>query len=257
MTGAHSGPTLAEILEEDSAREAAFLKMIATRLGRTDVLRQSPSRDVATLAGLSDADGHPLTDIGGQQGGQSATDGDAMDAVETFISRLGTIGGHAARIGIGDVPDVIAELVQRYDVKSAIRWDSQELAVYGVDSACAAAGVTLAVWPQPLEIVERADIGITMADLAIAETGSLLLYSRAGQGRVVSLLPPVHVAFVPVARVVPRMTIALHSAVANGLRPTLNFVTGPSRTSDIEMDSTIGVHGPKVVHVYLIDQAGQ
>jgi L-lactate dehydrogenase complex protein LldG len=97
----------------------------------------------------------------------------------------------------------------------------------------------------PLRDQARADIGVTGCHAAIAETGSLVLLSGAGTARTVSLLPAVHVALLRPEDFVP--TMAEYFAVdatrmAN--RSCCTFVTGPSRTADIELSLTIGVHGP-------------
>jgi L-lactate utilization protein LutC len=103
------------------------------------------------------------------------------------------------------------------------------------------------------EEAARADLGITSAALAIASTGSLLLTPGADAPRVASLLPTVHLAILPTERVVPGLEEALEEvalAIHRSSAPVL--VTGPSRTSDIEMTTVYGVHGPRSVHVLLV-----
>jgi L-lactate dehydrogenase complex protein LldG len=98
----------------------------------------------------------------------------------------------------------------------------------------------------------RADVGVTGCHAAIAETGSLALISGPGCSRTVSLLPPVHVALVRRADLVATMGefFTTHAdAMASAANCT--FVTGPSRTADIELSLTIGVHGPGKVAVIL------
>jgi len=99
-----------------------------------------------------------------------------------------------------------------------------------------------------------ADIGITGADAGIAATGSLILRSGPGRPRAASLLPPVHVAILHRERI----TQSIESWLAeNGtsLSDSANtvFVSGPSRSGDIEMILTLGVHGPGEVHIVLVD----
>jgi L-lactate dehydrogenase complex protein LldG len=104
-----------------------------------------------------------------------------------------------------------------------------------------------------------ADLGVTGADLGLAASGSVLLLSGPGRGRGVSLLPPVHVALLPASRVVPGLTeaaLALQSWAAGadaGHGANAVLVTGPSRTADIELTLTRGVHGPREVHVVLLE----
>jgi len=104
----------------------------------------------------------------------------------------------------------------------------------------------------------RADLGVTGADFAVAETGSLILTSGPGRGRGVSLLPPYHVALFGRAQLLPGLDEvgvafeALHAS--GGLEgASITFITGPSRTADIELTLTRGVHGPKEVHVIFVE----
>ena len=90
------------------------------------------------------------------------------------------------------------------------------------------------------EDVWQADVGITMADAAVAETGSLLIRAGEGRARMASLAPPVHLALVPRDRLVPSLDQALEIAAG----ATSVLITGPSRTADIEGVLVRGVHGP-------------
>jgi L-lactate dehydrogenase complex protein LldG len=101
--------------------------------------------------------------------------------------------------------------------------------------------------------LDAAIVGVTGAHAALADTGSIVLVHGAGRARLVSLLPPVHVALVPVAGLHATLG-ALVQAEPGLLREAANVVvvTGPSRTADIEMTLTRGVHGPRIVHVVLV-----
>jgi L-lactate dehydrogenase complex protein LldG len=101
--------------------------------------------------------------------------------------------------------------------------------------------------------LDAAIVGLTGAHAALADTGSVVLVHGEGRGRIVSLLPPVHVALVDVARLHATLG-ALWAAEPDLLRQAANLVvvTGPSRTADIEMTLTRGVHGPRIVHVVFV-----
>lgn len=89
-----------------------------------------------------------------------------------------------------------------------------------------------------------ADVGLSSADAALAETGSVVIASGPGRSRLATLLPPVHVALVPEARLTP--DIFTWTAARKGERPaSVTLVSGPSKTADIEQTLAIGVHGPK------------
>ncbi|MCX7974050.1 MAG: LUD domain-containing protein [Candidatus Aminicenantes bacterium] len=106
----------------------------------------------------------------------------------------------------------------------------------------------------------QADLGLTGANLAIAESGTLVIISNEGNARLVATLPPVHVAIVTVEKIVATMEqastlIKALVASASGKRITsyVSFITGPSSTTDIEKEPVIGVHGPEEVHIILLD----
>jgi L-lactate dehydrogenase complex protein LldG len=96
-----------------------------------------------------------------------------------------------------------------------------------------------------------ADAGITGVDAALAETGTIVVSSGPGKSRLVSLLPPVHIALVPTSC----LTVDLFTwTAARGAMPaSVTLISGPSKTADIEQVMAIGVHGPKRLIVILYD----
>jgi L-lactate dehydrogenase complex protein LldG len=100
------------------------------------------------------------------------------------------------------------------------------------------------------------DVGITMAQAAIAETGTLVLESESERHRLVSLVPPVHIAIVNAADICLTLGEAL-ATVGRGseLSSTITLITGPSRTADIELTLAIGVHGPQELYVIVNEGA--
>lgn len=97
-------------------------------------------------------------------------------------------------------------------------------------------------------------VGITGAYCAIAETGTLVTLSGAHTPGTVSLLPETHIAIVPAARIVRGMEEAWKLMRRERARPprAVNFISGPSRTADIEQTVSLGAHGPYRVHVVLV-----
>lgn len=97
-------------------------------------------------------------------------------------------------------------------------------------------------------------VGITGTYCAIAETGTLMLLSGADTHPVTSLLPDTHIAIVPLARIVPSMEDGwdLLRRERGSLPRQVAFVSGPSRTADIEMTLVLGIHGPYRVHIILV-----
>jgi L-lactate dehydrogenase complex protein LldG len=100
------------------------------------------------------------------------------------------------------------------------------------------------------------DIGITGAQWAVAETGTLVLESDEERHRLASLVPTVHIAVIEAERI--RLTLgevlgAINDKGQAGLSPAVTFITGPSRTSDIELTLAIGVHGPAELFVIILE----
>ncbi|MBA3903867.1 MAG: hypothetical protein C0522_09380, partial [Rhodocyclaceae bacterium] len=97
-------------------------------------------------------------------------------------------------------------------------------------------------------------VGVTGAFCAIADTGTLMLLSGPDTPAATSLLPETHIAILPVSRVVPFMEDGwrLLREEKGSLPRAVNFVSGPSRTADIEQTVTLGAHGPYRVHIILV-----
>ena len=103
--------------------------------------------------------------------------------------------------------------------------------------------------------LESCDAGITACDALVAQTGSILVSSATCGGRVLSILPPVHVGVATLDQIVATLADALHAAKTRhaGRMPSmLSFITGPSRTGDIERILVLGAHGPKELLLFLV-----
>ena len=105
-----------------------------------------------------------------------------------------------------------------------------------------------------------ADIGITGGNALIAETGTLMLVTNEGNADLATSVPPVHIAIVGIDKLVPTMEDAVamlkllpRSGTGQKITSYVQFITGPSRSADIEMTLAVGVHGPKELHVVLLD----
>jgi L-lactate dehydrogenase complex protein LldG len=147
-----------------------------------------------------------------------------------------------------------------------LTWAESELPVPGVHGTLHANGVTTVEAHVPATTDRKAALAaleivaacITGADAAIAESGSIALVSGPGRGRLASLLPPLHIALLSASRIVRSLPEAL-DLLARSFGPTffsdrsnVVFVSGPSRTADIELSLTLGVHGPRAVHVVIV-----
>ena len=160
----------------------------------------------------------------------------------------------------------ITDLAGRLGISKAARADQPVFAELAVDSALRNTGVELFVAaqdestsvPRVREQIIESGLGITGADYAVAETGSVVVLPRKGLSRLVSLVPPVHLAIVRPKDLVENIDDVFLFRRLEYLRnggdmgSYLNFITGPSRTADIEMRLVVGVHGPREVYLVLL-----
>lgn len=104
--------------------------------------------------------------------------------------------------------------------------------------------------------IEQADMGISEFDFGIAQLGCIVQDASDLHTRLVSMLPPIHLALLPTAALVESFADALEvieKAYKGNIPPYLSFITGPSKTADIERELTIGVHGPEKLIILCID----
>jgi len=96
------------------------------------------------------------------------------------------------------------------------------------------------------------DAGVTEVDYAVAETGTLVIRHRPEHGRLLSLVPFVHVAVVQPKQLVPDLIDLFEILTKEGVGSGVTMISGPSKTADIEMNTVTGVHGPNVVRVFVL-----
>ena len=102
--------------------------------------------------------------------------------------------------------------------------------------------------------IATTDVGITKADYALADTGSLVIFTESQEPRLLSLLPPCHIAVIESSRIVPSLDDVFRLRPLPGAESSAMIViTGPSRTADIEMRLVRGVHGPGEIHVIILE----
>jgi L-lactate dehydrogenase complex protein LldG len=147
------------------------------------------------------------------------------DPVKRFKESLEAVSGHC--IVTTDAADVLKQILTDLNAQRVAYSDNA---------------------PNARDIFEF-DVGVSTAQAAIAETGTLVLDSAGERHRLVSLVPPVHIAIINASSIVETLGEALTLLQKKEISPAITFITGPSRTADIELTLAIGVHGPQELYV--------
>jgi len=181
------------------------------------------------------------------------------DLLERFTASLEAVDGtvHTTRGLVA-----LNEIVALHGPGRLIAWDDASLPIPGAAERLVAAGCGRVDSTVPQDNDGRGahqstyfDVrfGLTGAEAAFAESGSIVIRSGPGRPRMASLIPLVHIALLPIDRIF-RSQMHWMSEGEVGLSEAANvvYVTGPSRTADIEQQLNLGVHGPRAVHVVIV-----
>ena len=180
-----------------------------------------------------------------------------VDLVEHFSAVLRSIDGEVHK---GDPLDLVVAIAERHEATSFMSWDPGELPVPAAVGHLEALGLArhdheVPTGPDPRIATQMGHLdlvlGLTGAEAAFAESGTIVVRSGPGRPRMASLVPLVHVAFLERDRI----HRSLSHWARGGIGPdaaNLVFISGPSRTGDIEQHLNLGVHGPKHLHVVLV-----
>ena len=195
--------------------------------------------------------------------------GAAGHLLDRFSGQLVALGG---AVHEADTLEAVALLVASLTRREAARqpsvgapgvlmWNEDRLPVPGLGSALRALGLRLLFQTDTdlSSTTRRAElagalVGVTGAAAGLAETGSIVLASGPGRGRLASLLPPIHVALLErrlIVESLPDLIAQRPELMTSGANVVC--ITGPSRTADIEHTLSRGVHGPREVHVVLVN----
>ena len=195
------------------------------------------------------------------------------ETLDRFQQEFERVGGVLHRVaGVADVPAVMGRLARERNATSVVAWHPAALG-FDPGPGLAAEGLTVHRMHTGLpdadgrralrETIAVTPLGLTGVDLALAETGTMILRSGPGRPRSTSLLPATHVAVFDRTALVEslaQVSVFLEAWHAEPRSPddasgaAINFITGPSRTADIELTLTRGVHGPKEVHAIFVER---
>jgi len=233
---------LAELDAESRRKQQAVLDGLAAKLGRPRVTERPP---------------HPFR---GAPDFWNAYELTPEERIERFIANFQAVGGHAFRLAsLEEAARFIADKARELGASAVIRQDEPLLAGLGLESLLT--GIDVQVWNDRPEDnwtarAANAGLGVIVADYAVAHTASIVTLSAPNKGRSVSLLPPALAVIVPASRLYTRLGEVLARIDGMGrerLPAGIHFISGPSRSADIENDLTIGVHGPGIVYALIVD----
>lgn len=167
-----------------------------------------------------------------------------------FIKEAEILGCRVYCINSGEAFNLMRRLIG-FD-RTILSWDFEHIPLVGLEDALSGEGISIA---SPTD--GRVRVGLTGVDAALAATGSLALSSGEGKHRSTSLLPDLHIAVMTPDQIVPDMETWLAQYKQWGLgtfsQPAnIVLITGPSKTADIAQELIKGAHGPREVHIILL-----
>jgi L-lactate dehydrogenase complex protein LldG len=183
--------------------------------------------------------------------------------IASFTRELEKLMGTVHRVADdGQAQARVLELLEARGVARVLAWDGEWLRPAGLGDTLRTRGIVVEpCWLPPdgpertsrLKALDDVVVGITGAHGALADTGSLVVVSGPGRGRIASLLPPVHIAVIGADQLSPTLAtfLSANPDIAD-VGSNVVAITGPSRTGDIEGTLVLGVHGPGDLHVIII-----
>lgn len=188
--------------------------------------------------------------------------GRCEDLCAAMAGEVTDVGGCAHVVDDLDAArEKVSELLQQYGAKKVLAWQHDVLTRLGLEAMLREAKIGMLDYDvlATLDPATRrtaimgVDVGITSCDAAIAETGSLMMCASPGHERIASLVAPVHIAIVERSQIVHDLFDAFAKLAERGpIASNVVFITGPSKTGDIELTLTTGVHGPGKWHVIIV-----
>ena len=169
--------------------------------------------------------------------------------IERFLGEIKKLSGLGQRLLSTEMESALKALIAEHDIRKATGWNTPFLKQLGIAEIVQSLGVELIPPNADKHVMAKCDLGITEADFILPETGTIVLRSSSEKPRAVSLLPRVHLAIITPAA----LRADMHHVFAEAKDSNyLVFITGPSRTADIELTVTLGVHGPKNLYVWMM-----
>jgi len=184
----------------------------------------------------------------------------SSNLVPLFKKEFESLGGRVHLISTRAASEEIVNIAKDKKVKLAVKCNFPFEDDFNLPEAFKKTGIQLieigAEKTGKTETIAKADMGLSGADIAIAETGTIAIATKKDEDKLTTCLPQVHVAVIPSSSLVHHLTDALpflQRTLSNPQPCVVSFISGPSRTGDIEMKLVMGVHGPHEVHVIILE----
>ncbi|WP_066054673.1 LutC/YkgG family protein [Robertmurraya korlensis] len=227
-----------------------FLTQIATSLGRDSWMKNAPVRN------WQHQPQHLVL--------KDATVDELVDVLRLQCEKIHTT---LVETNSKELEKTLKETVANHGGGPIVSWKDERFSKWGlsplINEIWPNEGISFHEWDYTKEMenisfAEKANVGITISEITLAESGTVVLLSDKDKGRTVSFLPATLIVLVPKSTLVPRMTQAaqkLRSIHEQGnlVASCVNFITGPSNSADIELNLVVGVHGPVKASYILID----
>ncbi len=187
--------------------------------------------------------------------------------VDQFTAELEALTGYVHSCATPDEAlAALRNLLIAHETESVLHWDPAEIPLPGVDDLLHELGIRSAEGRVlgtedrigRIQALDTVPVCLSGADAAIAESGTIVVVTGPGRGRFASLITPIHIAILPADRIVRTLPDAFELLYARfgrkvvHERSNITLITGPSRSGDIEQTLTLGVHGPKEIHVIVV-----
>ena len=172
---------------------------------------------------------------------------------DLFITRASAMKMIATPISVDDLLEQMAAFLRERQCTRVMLSDTSLLTRLGVARYLKEQGFDARTWAEitPDEAYDF-DAGVTDVDYAVAESGSLVIRHRPEHGRLISLVPFVHIAVVEPKSFLPDLIDLFERLAKEGVGGGVTMISGPSKTADIEMNVVTGVHGPNVVRAFVL-----
>jgi L-lactate dehydrogenase complex protein LldG len=188
---------------------------------------------------------------------------DLQTLINKFIEEANAVKAETHLASDNEVAlQTVIQLLNNQTNNKYMSWDDSCLPIKNLEKRLDSANYLRYQSTVPRDTMERTrthiklaevSVGITGCNAALADTGSIVLESKPGQGRLSSLLPAIHIALLTTDQIYPTMESYIKAQPETGNRSSnLIIVTGPSRTADITQTLTLGVHGPGTLHIIIV-----